>query len=210
MKRKQIPVSSETASLVYNQSQRTVITEDYPLEDEPVSAVEWIHRSKLKPNDYNPNHVAPPDLELLIQSLLEDGWTQPIVVRKGWIIVDGFHRWTVSGDARMMSRYDGMVPIVWTRPNKFPQLATIRHNRARGVHAIVPMADIVRSLIDQGMTKKQLGIELGMEDEEVVRLLDRAGNPDKLGTGFGKAWAPTEDGAGSRGEKVRERIARPR
>ena len=75
-------------------------------EQQPINAVRWLKRTQLKPNHYNPNHVAKPELELLITSILEDGWTQPIVVLpeddKGMhVIVDGFHRWTVSADPRL-------------------------------------------------------------------------------------------------------------
>ena len=65
---------------------------------QPIDKVQWIHRDKLKPNNYNPNMVAPPELRLLKISILEDGWTQPIVVNSDMTIVDGFHRWTLSKD----------------------------------------------------------------------------------------------------------------
>ena len=34
---------------------------------------------KIIPNTYNPNSVAPPEMKLLYLSILEDGYTQPIV-----------------------------------------------------------------------------------------------------------------------------------
>jgi ParB-like chromosome segregation protein Spo0J len=70
-------------------------------DQQPISNVQWIDRELLQANDYNPNHVASPELRLLAQSILESGWTQPIVARSvdngRYEIVDGFHRWTVSG-----------------------------------------------------------------------------------------------------------------
>ena len=62
---------------------------------QPLDKITWIDRDKLKPNNYNPNKVAPPELKLLKISILEDGWTQPIVVNPDYTIVDGFHRWTL-------------------------------------------------------------------------------------------------------------------
>src|SRR5690349_13809193 len=82
------------------------------LSKQPVSSVTWRNRDELKSNDYNPNRVAPPELELLIISILEDGWTQPIVTLSDGTIVDGFHRWTVSADPRLLKIFGGMVPTV--------------------------------------------------------------------------------------------------
>ena len=63
----------------------------------PVSNVQIVHRDMLKPNDYNPNIVSEKNMELLTQSILSNGWTLPIVIRPDYTIIDGFHRWTVSG-----------------------------------------------------------------------------------------------------------------
>ena len=64
----------------------------------PMSTLQWIDRSIVKPNDYNPNKVSKQNLELLKQSILTNGWTLPIVVRPDFTIIDGFHRWTVAGE----------------------------------------------------------------------------------------------------------------
>jgi hypothetical protein len=50
------------------------------LNNQPVANVEWVPRDSITPNDYNPNHQAPPEHRLLQVSILEDGWTQLIVV----------------------------------------------------------------------------------------------------------------------------------
>ena len=63
----------------------------------PLGSLQWVDRDKLKPNDYNPNKVSRDNLDLLTQSILTNGWTLPIVVRPDYTIIDGFHRWTVSG-----------------------------------------------------------------------------------------------------------------
>ena len=59
--------------------------------------IEWKEHSSVGPNDYNPNEMDPPERSLLIRSILEDGWTQPIVVQPDGTIVDGEQRWTVAG-----------------------------------------------------------------------------------------------------------------
>jgi ParB-like chromosome segregation protein Spo0J len=82
------------------------------VEDQPVSSVRWIPRDQLQANDYNPNHVAPPELELLAISIREDGWSQPIVVTPDLEIVDGFHRWTVSARPEIADMTGRLVPVV--------------------------------------------------------------------------------------------------
>jgi ParB-like chromosome segregation protein Spo0J len=164
----------------------------------PVSTVTWVALGTLKPNDYNPNNVAPAELELLIISIVEDGFTQPIVCLPDRTIVDGFHRYMVSSDPRIWAMYSGFVPITTVDVDPVHRkMSTIRHNRARGVHGVVPMADIVRNMIADGIPESELIRRLGMEDEEVARLANRAGMPERMrqrgATGFGHEWVPSRD-----------------
>ncbi|MEY4952037.1 MAG: Faecalibacterium phage Taranis [Pseudomonadota bacterium] len=163
------------------------------IENQPVGRVQWVDRATLKPNHYNPNHVAPPELELLITSIIEDGWTQPIVALEDGTIVDGFHRYTVSADPRLQAMTGGLVPVV--RVDLDPthrMMSTIRHNRARGEHGVLPMANIVRSMYEDGVPQEEIQKRLGMEDEEVERLLDRSGMTVRgSAEGFGRAWVPS-------------------
>lgn len=163
--------------------------------EQPINTVIWRSRDTLKANDYNPNRVAPPELKLLKISILSDGWTQPIVINNDYTIVDGFHRWTVSGDPEVSALTDGLVPTVMlqgkTRADK--QMATIRHNRARGTHIVVEMSNIVKEMIDQGLTGKEIQEKLQMEKEEVIRLLQRSGIPKSdvfKDKDFSKSWKP--------------------
>lgn len=164
-------------------------------ENQPVGNVQWIHRDKLSSNDYNPNHVATPELKLLVLSITEDGWTQPIVVLEDFTIVDGFHRWTVSGWPELLEMTDGYVPVVVVKADEqHKKMSTIRHNRARGVHGILQMAKIVRSMIEDGLGEKEICKRVGMEREELERLLDRAGMTVKgSAEGFGRSWKPAAD-----------------
>lgn len=158
---------------------------------DPISRVQWVHRDMLRPNDYNPNRQAPPERELLVESILQSGWTQPIVVDAENVIVDGFHRFLASADPRLITRYRGLVPIVVLVADPVHRkMATVRHNRARGTHGILRMADLVRAMIDDGVPREEIERGLGMEDEELDRLLARSGMPVKFGEGFGGAWKP--------------------
>ncbi len=166
------------------------------VKDQPVSKVRWLPREKLVSNSWNPNHVASPELELLITSLVEDGWTQPIVVLPEadgrHTIVDGFHRWTVSADPRVAALTGGMVPVVEVRLDATHRMmSTIRHNRARGTHAVLRMAEILRGMVDDGVPQREIRKRLGMEAEEVIRLLNRSGMPAQAGGGsFSASWKP--------------------
>ena len=165
------------------------------IEQQPVNDVQWWSREKLYANDYNPNKVAPPEWALLKTSLLEDGWTIPLIIRPDGEIVDGFHRWTLSGDPDIYKLTDGLVPVV-ILPQALDRLhqmaSTIRYNRARGSHYVVSMADMVAELKDkQRVEDKDIMRLFGMEDEEVRRLHER-GKMTKRGSreGFGNGWVP--------------------
>lgn len=164
-------------------------------ENQPLNKISWIHRDTLKPNNYNPNKVAPPELELLKISIIEDGWTQPIVINPDFTIVDGFHRWTVSGHKEIYALTDGNVPTVMITPKDAnqQQMATIRHNRARGTHGVLEMSNIITDMVKNGLDGQEIMKRLKMEKEEVVRLLFRAGIPKSdvfKDKDFSQSWTP--------------------
>ena len=162
---------------------------------QPLNNVVWRDREELTANDYNPNKVAKPEMALLKISILEDGWTQPIVINPDMTIVDGFHRWTISADKEIAAMTEGKIPTVMLNPTsrEQQQMATIRHNRARGTHKVLDMSSIVTDLVKSGISGEEIMHRLGMEKEEVTRLLFRAGIPKsevfKKGE-FSKAWTP--------------------
>lgn len=140
----------------------------------PIQNVQIVDRERLKPNDYNPNVVSEDNLKLLTQSILVNGWTLPIVVRPDYTIIDGFHRWTVSGREPLLSKLGGKVPVVIVdhKDESEDVYGTITHNRARGTHQLEPMKAIVQRLVASGKTVKEIGKQLGMKPEEVFRLSD--------------------------------------
>ena len=167
----------------------------------PLDNIHWIDREKLCPNDYNPNHVAKSELKLLKLSILEDGWTQPIVARRDGTIVDGFHRWTISGTKEVSSLTGGQVPVVYIDDSVsegHQRMSTIRHNRARGSHVILKMSNILQELCAMGLSNEEIGRRLGMENEEIERLLFQGGIMGKIleeKQDFSKAWIPDSDAA---------------
>lgn len=139
----------------------------------PVSNVRIVDRNLLKPNDYNPNKVVESNLDLLVQSILTNGWTLPIVVRPDFTIIDGFHRWTVSGREPLKTKLGGKVPVVIVDhgENRDEDIyGTITHNRARGTHLLEPMRKIIQELLANGKTVPEICKQLGMSKEEVFRL----------------------------------------
>lgn len=139
----------------------------------PLSSLQWVERDILRANDYNPNKVSEDNLKLLIQSILTNGWTLPIVCRPDYTIIDGFHRWTVAGREPLKTRLGGKVPVVIVdhgSDKSADVYGTITHNRARGTHLLEPMKAIVKELMADGKTVQEIGKQLGMKPEEVFRL----------------------------------------
>lgn len=138
----------------------------------PLKSLHWVDRTKLKANDYNPNVVNEENMQLLIQSILTNGWTLPIVVRPDYTIIDGFHRWTVSGREPLYSKLGGKVPVVIVdhKERSEDMFGTVTHNRARGTHLLEPMKKIVKELLDSGNSVEDISKQLGMKPEEIYRL----------------------------------------
>jgi len=162
----------------------------------PIASVQWVDPKTLHANNYNPNHVFGPELQLLKTSLLEDGWTQPIVVRESGEIVDGFHRWTLATTDQQVAKVsNNLVPVVVLRNKSEAQLmaSTVRHNRARGQHGILKMASITQALRESGLDDKQIQRFLGMDREELKRMLDTTPGPQSMGKeSYGKGWVTTQ------------------
>ena len=163
---------------------------------EPVDYVQWVPAGKVVGNDYNPNAVAPPEMKLLYISILEDGYTQPIVCFRDeendqYVVVDGFHRNRVGKEHRdIRERTHGYLPVVVIeKPLADRMASTIRHNRARGKHAVSPMSDLVAALYRGGWADDRIAKELGMELDEVLRLKQVTGLPELFaGREYSRAW----------------------
>lgn len=166
-----------------------------PMNAEPVDCVIWVRAEEVVANDYNPNSVAPPEMQLLEVSILNDGYTQPIVT---WLdknkreVIDGFHRNRVGKESKIINqRIYGYLPIVTANETeKGNRIAsTIRHNRARGKHQVNAMSDIVLELKNRNWTNERISRELGMEEDEILRLCQITGLADLFSDrDFSKSW----------------------
>lgn len=138
----------------------------------PLKHLQFIDRDKVKPNDYNPNKVLRKNMDLLKESILSNGFCFPIVIRPDYTIIDGFHRWLVSGEEPLRTMLGGKIPVVIvSHDNKEDDVAgTITFNRARGTHLLEPMEHIVQGMIDDGVPVDEISKKLGMSREEIFRL----------------------------------------
>lgn len=178
---------------------RAILHEVSPFKSEPVDFVKWVKNDTVTANDYNPNKVAPPEMKLLELSIVNDGYTQPIV---SWSnpevdsieVIDGFHRNRVGKESKVVQqRVQGYLPIVDIRTeqsSKSDRMAsTIRHNRARGKHQVDAMCGIVVELKNRNWRNARIAKELGMDEEEVLRLCQISGMEHLFSDkDFSRAW----------------------
>jgi ParB-like chromosome segregation protein Spo0J len=168
-----------------------------PFKNEPVDCVLCVKNETIIANDYNPNSVMPPEMELLKVSIEEDGYTQPIVTmanETNYEVVDGFHRNRVGKEyPEIRNRVLGYLPIVSineSRTDKGDRMAaTIRHNRARGKHSVIKMSEIVSALIKRNWSYEKISKKLGMDADEVLRLAQVTGLAEMFADkDYSQAW----------------------
>lgn len=148
----------------------------------PVYNIRRVPVEKIHANAYNPNSVAPPEMKLLYRSILEDGYTMPIVCYQipgtdEYEIVDGYHRYlTMLQHRDIYDREGGCLPVSVIEKDISNRMAsTIRHNRARGSHSIELMTNIVAELSEAGMSDAWIMKNIGMDAEELLRLKQLSG-----------------------------------
>lgn len=182
---------------------KMILHEESPFKNEPVDCVLWVKNNNVVANDYNPNKVAPPEMELLEVSIMNDGYTQPIVTwnnpEKGKTeVIDGFHRNRVGKESNVVrDRVKGYLPVVDIRKEQAGKndriASTIRHNRARGKHQVDAMSEIVIELKNRNWTNKRISKQLGMDEEEVLRLCQVSGLEHLFSDNdFSKAWESSD------------------
>lgn len=190
-------VLSEQVELI--NALRVVLHEASPFAGEPVDLIQWVPADSVHSNDYNPNTVAPPEMELLRLSIMADGYTQPIVTNadadgQGRTVVDGFHRNRVGKECEdVAARIRGYLPVVQIKGDRTDRgdqiAATIRHNRARGKHTVDAMSEIVLELKRRNWSDNKIAKELGMDPDEVLRLAQITGLAAAFADrDFSKAW----------------------
>lgn len=163
----------------------------------PALNVQLVKSTEIMGNDYNPNKVAPPEMKLLKLSIKKDGVTMPVVVadqknkKKPYVVVDGFHRTTViQNDKTINESLAGYVPV--SKLNKSIEdriTSTVRHNMARGTHQVELSSKLIATLRKHNWTDARIGLELGMDADEVLRLKQITGLAELFAQNeFNNSW----------------------
>lgn len=168
--------------------------------------IEYIPQDQLVPNDYNPNRQSDEEFAMLCGSMVDDGFTQPIVIRSEandgcHTIIDGEHRWRAarvlySGDFDGVKRPDFWeIPVVKMEVEQVQaMLSTLRHNKARGSHDIELDVEVFRMAEELGVLDIMTD-GLGIDDDEMQKMLDDIEPPESLASDeFGEAWVPETTG----------------
>jgi ParB-like chromosome segregation protein Spo0J len=155
--------------------------------------IQYIHVNNIHPNEWNPNRQSDHDFELLLKSMSEDGFTQPVVCIKtddGRVkIVDGEHRWRAAHSLG----FDEIPVVITPMTEEQAKIATLRHNRARGSEDIDLTAELLRDLEKVGALDWAQD-SLMLDDAELNKLLEDIAAPDALaGEDWTEAWEPSND-----------------
>jgi hypothetical protein len=139
-------------------------------------------------------------MKLLERSIEADGFTQPIVSwdttkeQGKYTVIDGFHRHRVGKESKVIEKkVMGYLPIVIINDDRTSQgdriASTIRHNRARGKHQVDAMSDIVIELKNRNWKNSRIAKELGMDEDEILRLLQITGLSEMFkDEEFSRSW----------------------
>lgn len=166
---------------------------------DPVENIKWMNVDLLKANHYNPNRVMNAEMALIEKSILKTGWIQPILINKDNIIIDGFHRWTLSRlSPALQQRYNRTVPCCVLDVSEVEaMIITVRINRAKGTHLAFRMADYVKEIINKhGYPMEQLANDIGGTIDEVKLLMRNNvfAAKDIENYTYSEAWVPAESG----------------
>ncbi|MCK9324471.1 MAG: ParB/RepB/Spo0J family partition protein [Bacteroidales bacterium] len=161
----------------------------------PLLGVRVVDIDQVQANTYNPNAVASNNMALLEESILSNGFCFAVVTIwdadiEKYIIIDGFHRYLIFRDWLEAKE----IPIIVLDHDISQRMAaTVQFNRARGVHQVELMGELVRALVEQGVDDGEIAQRLGMELEEVFRLKQITGIAELFKRQiYSKAWEMIE------------------
>jgi ParB-like chromosome segregation protein Spo0J len=132
-------------------------------------------------NIYNPNSVSSDKMELLKRSILDNGFAFPVVAiwdedQQRFVVIDGFHRTTIGGPDWLDFDY---VPVAVLDHDITKRMAaTVQFNKARGVHQVDLDAEVIRALIEQGVSEPDIAQRLGIDMETIHRYKQLTGVAD--------------------------------
>lgn len=111
----------------------------------------------IKPNSYNPNRQSAHEFHMLILSMLEDGFTQPIVVQQqSQEIIDGEHRWTCSIVVEHLRRNKPLMTEALANAERGEEI--IEDLRKRRLEVLAAMPDLEIPMVLTDMSAEQMRI----------------------------------------------------
>jgi ParB-like chromosome segregation protein Spo0J len=162
----------------------------------PCASTILVNRDLVVANTYNPNHVSDDKMQLLYRSIIDNGFAFPIVViwdddEQRFVVIDGFHRYLISGPKWLDMHY---VPVAVLSHNAAQAMAaTWQFNKARGGHEVDLDADLIRALIEQGMSEGEITEHLNIDLDTVHRYKQVTGIASLFQrTNYSMAWEMME------------------
>ena len=137
-----------------------------------------VKRELIQANTYNPNNVPREKMDLLKESILDNGFCFPVVTIfdheiECFVIIDGFHRDSL-GDVNWLD-LDYIPLVILNHDISKRMAATWQFNKARGIHQVDMDAELIRGLIDQGLSKLEITDKLGIDLDTVERYASLTG-----------------------------------
>ena len=161
----------------------------------PCLTVQVVPIDQVQANTYNPNAVASNNMDLLEESILSNGFCFAVITVwdpdiEKYVIVDGFHRYLIFKEYLQAKE----LPIICLEHDISQRMAaTVQFNRARGVHQVELMGDLVQALVEQGVDDEDIAQKLGMEIKEVFRLKQITGIAELFKNQiYSKSWEMQE------------------
>ena len=131
--------------------------------------VKLIKIEEIKKNDYNPNVVPEEILEQLIKRIKEEGFLQPILLRKikpegkiKYEIIDGEHR-LIAG---IKAEYTELPSIIIDKDLPEAMISTINMNKLRGEFDTLKLAEVIH-ILNKTYSIEELEEKLGYDKEQI-------------------------------------------
>lgn len=131
-----------------------------------------VNSDLVKLNNYNPNSMSVDKMHSLKQSILDNGFSFPIVTSfddedEVLVVIDGEHRYLMNTGEWLNIGY---VPVVILSHDQTKRMyATVQFNKAKGTHDIDKDASLVKKLTEQGQDDDQIAKHLGIDIDTVKR-----------------------------------------
>jgi ParB-like chromosome segregation protein Spo0J len=148
-------------------------------------------------NLYNPNSVSEEKLRgLAFESIPDNGVCFPVVVicdEVRFVIIDGAHRDRALGPDWLDCDYIPVVVLAHDISRR--HIATWQFNKLRGHHQVDLDAELIRTLVEQGLSDEDIAAKLAVDLDTVYRYKQVTGVPELFkNANWSGAWEMVDDG----------------